>query len=152
MLWRWVDRATRWQITNRYSINQQSIANRWKYQSIKLPIDRLKPIDPVKPIDRIKLIDDQSIIKILKKARLPIDYRKQSITNPSIGHRLVIDWKKLLIVSSGRAWDQNKRPGKYHSKMALKSSCTALGLRFFEFRHLGDNFSARNLVRIISIK
>ena len=63
-------------------------------QSIKLPIDRLKPID------------DQSIIKILKKARLPIDYRKQSITNPSIGHRLVIDWKKLSIVSSGRAWFQ----------------------------------------------
>ena len=30
--------------------------------------------------------------------RLPIDYRKQLISNPSIRQRLVIDWKNLLIV------------------------------------------------------
>ena len=61
----------------------------------KLPINRLKPIDRLKPMD-----DQSSIIKILQKARLPIDYRKQSITNPLIGHWLekvidCIEWKSL---------------------------------------------------------
>ena len=36
-------------------------------------------------------------------------------------------------------------PASIIQKTALKISRTALGLRFFEFRHLGDNFSARNL-------
>ena len=48
------------------------------------------------PINRLNPIDDQSIIRISKKAHLHINYQKQSISNPSIGHWLEkpIDWIK----------------------------------------------------------
>ena len=41
--------------------------------------------------------------------RLPIDYRNQSIINPSITYRLPIDWSRLSILSIGKAW-HNKLP------------------------------------------
>ena len=97
MLWRWVGQATRWQITNRYSINQQSIANRWKYQSIKLPTNRSSKTNRWS-IDN-QNFKEGSIIYWLSEA---ID--NQSIDWSSIGHRLekvidCIEWESLVRIN-----------------------------------------------------